>query len=278
MQFGTNQIEELSRDPNLDAFMAVGPLDSKITSEALAATARARGEPKFLPIDVSDAIALKHPLYESEEIPGSVFNSSPAWPDDKIDTISVNHLIVARKALSETTVAALARQLFSIRQSLAKQVPGAAHIKKPDTDKDAELPVHRGAAAYLDGNERTFLERYSDYFWFTLLVLSGLGSAGAWLRQYVKRDEREETTEFRNKIMAMISKVRTAQSVEELLVMQREVDAIIRETLECHDDGAIDEEDLAAFGLVLELFDHAVADRRAAMEAGTPEQTRLRAR
>ena len=278
MQFGTNQIEELSRDPNLDAFMAVGPLDSKFTSEALAATARARGEPKFLPIDVSDAIALKHPLYESEEIPGSVFNSSPAWPDDKIDTISVNHLIVARKALSETTVAALARQLFSIRQSLAKQVPGAAHIKKPDTDKDAELPVHRGAAAYLDGNERTFLERYSDYFWFTLLVLSGLGSAGAWLRQYVKRDEREETTEFRNKIMAMISKVRTAQSVEELLAMQREVDAIIRETLECHDDGAIDEEDLAAFGLVLELFDHAVADRRAAMEAGTPELSRMRAR
>jgi TRAP transporter TAXI family solute receptor len=277
-QFGTNQIEELSRDPNLDAFMAVGPLDSKITSEALAATARARGEPKFLPIDVSDAIALKHPLYESEEIPGSVFNSSPAWPDDKIDTISVNHLIVARKALSETTVAALARQLFSIRQSLAKQVPGAAHIKKPDTDKDAELPVHRGAAAYLDGNERTFLERYSDYFWFTLLVLSGLGSAGAWLLQYVKRDEREETTEFRNKIMAMISKVRTAQSVEELLAMQREVDAIIRETLECHDDGAIDEEDLAAFGLVLELFDHAVADRRAAMEAGTPELSRMRAR
>jgi TRAP transporter TAXI family solute receptor len=277
-QFGTNQIEELARDPNLDAFMTVGPLDSKITSEALAATARARGEPKFLPIDVSDAIALKHPLYESEEIPGSIFNASPAWPDDKIDTISVNHLIVARKALSETTVAALARQLFSIRQSLAKQAPGAAHIKKPDTDKDAEMPVHRGAAAYIDGNERTFLDRYGDYFWFTLLVLSGLGSAGAWLRQYAKRDEREETTKFRNHIMAMISKVRTAQSVEELLAMQREVDAMIRETLEDHDDGAIDEEDLAAFGLVLELFDHAVADRRAAISESAPELARLRAR
>jgi hypothetical protein len=98
------------------------------------------------------------------------------------------------------------------------------------------------------------------------------------LSQYVKRDEREETTEFRNTIMAMISKVRTAQSVEELLAMQREVDAIIRETLQCHADGAIDEEDLAAFGLVLGLFDHAVADARAAMGESAPEQTRLRAR
>jgi hypothetical protein len=40
---------------------------------------------------------------------------------------------------------------------------------------------------------------------------------------------------------------------------------------------AIDEEDLAAFGLVLELFDHAVADRRAALNVGLHEPPRLRA-
>src|SRR3954466_11487340 len=32
-QFGTDQIEELARDLTLDAFMTVGPLDSKITSD-----------------------------------------------------------------------------------------------------------------------------------------------------------------------------------------------------------------------------------------------------
>jgi TRAP transporter TAXI family solute receptor len=277
-QFGTNQIEELARDTNIDAFMAVGPLDSKITADALAATARSRGEPKFLPIDVSDAIALKHPLYESEEIPGSIFNANPAWPDDKIDTISVNHLIVARKSLSETTVAALARQIFATRQSLAKQVPGAAHIKKPDTDKDAELPVHRGAAAYLDGNERTFLDKYSDYFWFALLVLSGLGSAGAWLRHFLRRDESEEISADRNKILALISRARAAESPEELLAMEREVDAIVRETLEAYDDGAIEGDDLSAFNLLLEQFHDAVADRRAAMGGSAPELARLRAR
>jgi TRAP transporter TAXI family solute receptor len=277
-QFATNQIEELAHDQNLDAFMAVGPLDSKITTEALAATARTRGEPKFLPIDVSEAIAQKHPLYESEEIPGSIFNSKPAWPDDKIETVSVDHLIVARKALSETTVAQLARQLFAMRHELAKEVPGAAHIKKPDTDKDAELPVHRGAAAYIDGNERTFLDKYGDYFWFALLLLSALGSAWAWFRHFLQRDERQETTNHRGKVLAMISKVRTAQSAEELLAMQREVDAIISEALECYDDGAIEEDDLSAFGLVIELFHHAVTERRAEMDGSTPEPARLRAR
>jgi hypothetical protein len=277
-QFATNQIEELARDPTLDAFMAVGPLDSKITSEALDATARARGEPKFLAIDLSEAIALKHPRYESEEIPSGIFRASPAWPDDKIETVSVNHLIVAREALSETTVAALARQLFAVRHSLAKEVPGAAHIKKPDTDKDAELPIHRGAAAFIDGTERTFLERYSDYFWATVLVLSGLGSAGAWFRHYLKRDERELSTLHRDKVLELISKARVAETPEELLTLEREVDTILRETLDAYDDGAIEEEDLSAFSLVLEQFHHAVADRSASIDGSTPELPRLRAR
>lgn len=277
-QFGTNQIEEMARDPALDAFMAVGPLDSKITADALAATARSRGEPQFLPVDVSEAIALKHPLYESEEIPGSIFNAKPAWPDDKVDTISVNHLIVARKSLSETTIAALARQLFAIRHALARQLPGAAHIKKPDTDKDAELPVHAGAAAYIDGTERTFLERYSDYFWFAILVLSGLGSAGAWLNHFLKRDETEENTAHRDKVLQLIVRARETEAAEDLPALQREVDGVLREALDAFDDGAIEEEDLSAFGLVLEQFHYAVAERRAATDTSAPELPRLRGR
>jgi TRAP transporter TAXI family solute receptor len=272
--FGTTQIDELARDPTLDAFMAVGPLDSKITSDAIAATARARGEPKFLAIDASEAIALKSPRYESEEIPPSVFNADPAWPDDKVETVSVSHLIVARKALSETTAAAFYRQLFALRQAIARQVPGGAHITKPDTERDAELPVHRGAAAVIDGTERSFLDKYGDYFWFALLLLSGIGSAGAWLRHYFNRDEREENTSHRKRILAMVSRVRSAESNQELLAMQREVDAIIGETLECYDDGAIEEEELAAFGLVLELINHATVERRAALQAGTLELAR----
>ena len=257
--------------------MTVGPLDSKITSEAIALTARSRGEPKFLPIDVSEAIAQKHPLYEAEEIPGSTFSSSPARPEDKIDTVSVNHLIVARKAVSETTVGAFTRQLFAVRQALAKEVPGAAKIEKPDTDKDAALPAHQGAAAFIDGTERTFLEKYSDYFWGILLVLSGLGSAGAWLRHYWQGDEREQNSLHREKLLEMISKAREAESAEELAAMQREVDGMLRETLHCYDDGAIEEGDLSAFGLVLEQFHRAVADRRIVLDVTEPDMPRLRA-
>lgn len=76
----------------------------------------------------------------------------------------------------------------------------------------------------------------------------------------------------------MISKVRAAETPEELAAMQSEVDSILREALESYDDGAIEEEDLSAFGLALEQFHFAVADRRAAIDAGATELPRLRAR
>jgi TRAP transporter TAXI family solute receptor len=277
-QFGTNQIAEMARDPSIDAFMAVGPLNSKITTDAITATAAARGEPKFLPIEVSEAIAQKHPLYESEEIAGSIFSSSPARPEDKVETVSVNHLIIAPKKLSDTAVAQFARQLFTDRQQLARELPGAAHIEKPDTDKDAALPAHAGAAAYIDGTERTFLEKYTDYIWGAILLLSGLGSAGAWLQHYWKRDEREQYTTHRDHLLDLIARVRKAETPEELAQLQAAADGILREALDCYDDGAIEESDLSVIGLALEQFHHAVADRRAVIGAGEIDTPRVRAR
>lgn len=277
VQYGTEETEKLAQDGTVDAYLAVGPLDSRITVAAIAATSRSRGAPKFLPVETSEAIALKHARYEAEEIPGSIFNAKPPWPEDKVETISVNHLILARKELSEAKVAAFYRQLFAVRDAIAQRVAGAAHITKPETEKEAEPAVHRGAAAVINGTERTFLDKYSDYFWFALLLLSGIGSAAAWLRRYLNRDDRDDTTSHRNRILAVASGLRDAGSEQDLLASQREVDAIIGEALKCYDDGAIEQDDLAAFGLVLELFDHALAERRAALQDDPADQAKTSA-
>ncbi|MGE0287346.1 MAG: TAXI family TRAP transporter solute-binding subunit [Bradyrhizobium sp.] len=276
-QFATNQIAEMARDTTLDAYMTVGPLESKITRDAISATAASRGEPKFLPIEVSEAIAKKHQLYESEEIPASIFSSSPARPDEKVDTVSVNHLIIAPRTLSDTKVGAFARQVFNVRQQLARELPNAPKIEKPDTDKDAALPAHEGAAAYFDGNERTFLEKYTDYIWGIILVLSGLGSVGAWLRHYWKGDEREQYETHRDNLLELISRVREADSLDHLTAMQSQADEMLREALYCYEDGTIEEGDLSAMGLALRQFHDAAADRRTALGSGAPDMLRMRA-
>ncbi len=269
MQFNNDQVADMVKDASIDAFMLVGPVDSKLTAEAITTTARVRGEPVFLPIDVSEAIAARHAHYESQEIPGSSFTTSPARPDDKIETVGVDHLIVAPKSLSETAVGALTRQIFATKPTLAREIPSASRIEKPDTDKDAALPAHPGAAAYIDGTERTFMDRYSDYIWGVVLLFSVVGSATAAFRHFIRRDERKLNIVHRERLVQTIARVRKIGSIEELDALQDEADEILRETLECYDDGAIEESDLAAYHLVLEQFHHAVVDRRAAL-GGTP--------
>jgi TRAP transporter TAXI family solute receptor len=263
VQFSTTELGEALRTQKVDAFMAVGPVDSKITAEAIAATTKANSSPTFLPIDAAEIVARKHPVYESAEIAAGALGATPPRPDDDVTTIGVNHLIVARKALSELTITAFTKQLFAIRHSLQHDYPSVANIQVPDTDKAAAIPAHPGAAAYIDGNERTFLDRYGDFMWFGLMILSGLASGGAGLRSYMRRDERIHNTELRNRLVDMIALARESGSVTELDLMQKEADDILRDTLNCFEDGAVAEDTLSAFNIALDQFHNAVADRKA---------------
>jgi TRAP transporter TAXI family solute receptor len=261
VQFPAQEAAEAIRSQKADAYLAAGPLNSKITAEAITASAKDGGTPTFLEIDRADAIAQNHAAYDAGDIPAGTFAADR--PDDDVKTISFAHHIVARKGLSEVTVAAFTRQLFAIRQQLMSEFPLAAKIETPDTDKDAAIPVHPGAAAFIDGEEKTFLDRYSDYIWWGLMALSAMGSVGAWFAGYFKKDERTNNSHLRERLLEMIAQARRCESAEELEQMQSEADNILRDTLRCFEDGAIQEGALTAFNIALEQFHHAVADRRA---------------
>lgn len=276
-QFMIDQIDDMARDKSLNAFMAVGPIDSRITSKAIAATARVRGQPKFLAVDVSETIAQKNPVFEAEEIPGSSFNAKPAWPEDKIDTVSVSHIIIARKPLSEAKVAALTKQIFLDRQTFTRELPGAHRLLKPNTDKDAALPVHRGAAAYIDNNEKTFLDGYSDYIWFAVLALSGIGSAYAWLRRYFGKDEWEGMDALSDKITSVTEKARRAGSSREIALLEAEVDELLAEALNYYNEDWLEEQDLSILTLLFQRFHHVASAQRSTLAASPDSESHLKA-
>ena len=263
VQFPITEAVDAIRSQKADAYLAAGPVNSKITSEAVAASTHDGKAPTFLAIDSAEAIAQNHPMYEASEIPAGAFGGSPDRPEDEVKTISFSHHIVARKDLSDTTVDAFTRQLFAVRQTVMKEFPLAAKIETPDTDKDAFIPAHPGAAAFVDGEEKTFLDRYSDFIWWGLMGLSAMGSIGAWFAGYLKRDQRSNNSTLRERLLDMIAAARRSDSTEELDRMQAEADDILRDTLQCFEHGAIEEGALASFNIALTQFHHAVADRRA---------------
>jgi TRAP transporter TAXI family solute receptor len=261
VQFPANEAADSIRNQKADAYLAAGPVNSKITADAIAASSKDGGKPTFLAIDSADAIAQNHPVYEAAEIPAGTYGAS-ALPENEVKTISFSHHIVARKSVSDTTIAAFTRQLFSVRQQLVTDFPLAAKIETPDTDKDAVVPAHPGAAAYVDGEEKSFLDRYSDFIWWGLMGLSAMGSAGAWFAGHLKKDERNSNVQLRERLLDMITAARQCISPEDLDQMQTEADAILRETLICYENSTIDEGALTALNIALEQFHNAVADRK----------------
>jgi hypothetical protein len=262
-QYPANEVAEAIRNQKADAFLATGPVNSKTIAEAIAASIRDGSMPTFIAIDSAHAIVQNHPMYEATEIPAGAFGGSPPRPEGDVKTIGFSHHIVARKGLSDSTVASFTRQLFSVRQSVMAEFPLSAKFETPDTDKDAAIPVHPGAAAYVDGDEKSFMDRYSDTIWFALMGLSVLGSAGAWLASYLRKDERSNNNSLRERLLEMLSLARKCNSIDELDTMQAEADDILRDALQSFDQGAIDEGGLTAFNIVLAQFHDAVGDRKA---------------
>src|SRR4030088_1652749 len=106
IQFPANEAADAIRNQKADVYLAAGPVNSKITADAISASARDGGTPTFLAIDSAEAIAQNYPVYEASEIPAGAFGGSPDRPDDDVKTISFSHHIGAREGLSESTVAA----------------------------------------------------------------------------------------------------------------------------------------------------------------------------
>ena len=271
VQFPITEAAEAVRSQKADVYLAAGPINSKITADAVAAASKDGGTATFLAIDSAEAIAQNHPEYEAAEIPAGAFGGAPDRPEEEVKTISFSHHIVARKGLADSTVSAFTHQLFSVRQQLLSEFPLAAKIETPDTDKDAAIPAHPGAAAFVDGEEKTFLDRYSDYIWWSLMALSAMGSAGAWFAGYLKRDERTINSSLRDRLLEMITIARKSDSTEELDQLQGEADEILRNIIAEQPDqlerlrthrGAIEHAALTAFNIALEQFHNAVADRK----------------
>ena len=98
--------------------------------------------------------------------------------------------------------------------------------------------------------------------------------ADLWGRRFSMPDDRPAAFEqmgrlkadraaLRDRLLDMLTAARQSDSMEDLDHMQAEADAILRDTLQCFEHGAIEEGTLTAFNIAIEQFHNAVADRKA---------------
>ena len=153
------------------------------------------------------------------------------------------------------------------RQSLGSEYPVLAEIEKPDTDRDAAVPAHPGAAAFLDNNQKTFFDKYSDYLYFGLILISGLGSGLAWLASYFRADNRVKSLKALDRLLDIFKAARDAETVEELIKLREEADAVLGQTIRQVEVNRLDKSALMAFSLALDQAQLAISDRRSVLTA-----------
>lgn len=259
-----NVAAALRKNP-VDAIVAVGPVTSRFIADAVVAASVGDKRPTLVPISASEAIASRHPAYESTEIKEGAFGSAKSLPDDNVETIGFNHYLVARRGVSDGTITEFTRLLFTVRQGLAKDVPALARIEKADTDKDAVVQAHPGAAAYLDDDQKTFFDRYSDLLYWGLMLMSFVGSAVAWLMSNAKADDRVRRMRVIEHLLDIVKAARNAQTVAEIDKLREDVDVILVRTLHQVERNDIEESALMAFSLALDQAQLAINDRRAVL-------------
>jgi TRAP-type uncharacterized transport system substrate-binding protein len=273
VQLPVDKVATTIREMKVDAVMSVGPLSSPVTTAAIAASRRDKDAPNFLDIKAAEAIEARYPVYESTEIKAGAFGGAPQLPEEEVETVGVNHYIVARKNLSEDIVADFTRNLFAIRQSLSARLPAAAKIEAPDTSKDAAVPVHPGAAAYIDGDLKTFFDRYNDLLYWGIMLMSFFGSGIAGVLSYTKADDRVRRLKFLEQLLELTRAARTAESIQAIDELQTQADDILGAMIHEVEAKTIDDSALTAFQVSMDQAQTAISDRRATL-LGLPMRPR----
>lgn len=213
-------------------------------------------------IDSAKTIARKFPAISEETVATGMLSASPLLPEEDVDTIGLEWLLVAQSKLSSTTVGDLARIIYENKSELGLENGFASKIEPAATDKDAFIVAHPGAAEYINDDQRSFVERYSDLMYFALAALSIIGTICAAIYTKITRIAPEKAGELATAILDIGERIEYASSLDALDELQDELERVLRSVVVGLRDGTISSDGLDTFKLGYEFVRDEIGLRR----------------
>jgi TRAP-type uncharacterized transport system substrate-binding protein len=217
-------------------------------------------------IDESAALTRRNPGISEETLATGMLSSAPQIPDDDLDTIGLQWLLVAQSMMSSTTAGELARTIYENKAELVLEDGFASKIEPADVDKTAFIVAQQGVAEYINDTAKSFLERYSDLGYLGAAVLSIIGSIFVGLYTKVTRVAPEKASELATAILDIGERIAHATTLDALDSLQDELETILRGAVIGLRDGTISSDGLETFKLGYEFVRDEIGMRRESLK------------
>ncbi|WP_375312482.1 TAXI family TRAP transporter solute-binding subunit [Bradyrhizobium sp. A5] len=213
-------------------------------------------------IDEAKALARKFPGLSNETLTAGTLSASPEIPDDDLDTIGLEWLLVAQSRMSASAAGDLARTIYENKSALRLDNGFASRIEPASVEKDAFVMAHQGAADYINDDTKSFMDKYSDLMYLGAAALSVIGSIFAAIYAKITRIAPEKASELSTAILDIGERIEHAHSLDQLECLQDELEGILRGAVIGLRDGTISTDGLDTFKLGYEFVRDEIGMRR----------------
>jgi TRAP-type uncharacterized transport system substrate-binding protein len=217
-------------------------------------------------IDEAKALSRRYPGISEETLATGLLSSTPQIPDDDLETVGLQWLLVGQAAMSANTAGELARTIYENKAELALDDGFASKIEPAEVDKTAFVAAHQGVVEYINDTSKSFLERYADLLYIGVAALSVIGSLFAALYTKVTRVAPEKASQLATAILDIGERIVHARTIEAVDGLQDELESVLRGAVIGLRDGTISSDGLDTFKLGYELVRDEITMRRESMK------------
>ncbi|WP_413167003.1 TAXI family TRAP transporter solute-binding subunit [Capilliphycus salinus ALCB114379] len=229
------------------------------------------GKSRLIPIEQATALQLFQPALEASTIPIGTYNGSIPIPAEDLPVVALRAVLITHKNVDDKVIYELTRILFEYRNELIAKTPQAAMIHQPESLKDLGFSFHPGAKDYYYQDEPTFLEKYAEPMGFVLsasvLVISSLWQFRLWFQGRQKN----RADLYNLELISLIDQINSAQTIEELKDLRRQLFTIFKEVIVDLDKDRISSESFHSFTFTWEVAIASIRHQENLLRTSEPE-------
>lgn len=223
---------------------------------------KTKAMPVLIPIEQAGAIAGKERAFESFDVPKGTLRGAPPLPADDLTTLRTSFYLVAQSKLGNDLISNLTEAVMAARRDLLPELPILAQTTAADTDADAYLPVHPGAAAFYNGTQESFLDKWGNIIFLVPMIAGALVSVLAAARKFMRTDEPLSPEEALDVLYALGRRIRVSGTEAGLNEIELEIDRVLQTQRLKETAGQRESRDLVALNVAAHRLENLIHDRR----------------